>query len=169
MANDPKGHFLDWLRDAHAMEQQAISMLEAQSERLETYPELKAAILRHLDETRIQAQMLERCLVRLGDDTSTFKDMTGRLMAFGQGLVGSMVEDEVVKGALASFAFEEMEIGTYRLMIAAADVVGDAETKAVLEQILDEEVAMADWLYDHLPVVTAEFLRRDAADVAAKR
>lgn len=169
MATDPKEHYLDWLRDAHAMEQQAITMLEAQAERLETYPDLRAAVSRHLEETRSQAKSLERCLVRLGEDTSTLKDLTGRLTAFGQGLVGGMVEDEVVKGALSSYTFEHMEIGSYRLLIAAADVVGDLETKAVLEQILEQEVAMADWLYNHLPVVTAEFLLRDASDIEAKR
>ena len=31
----------DWLRDAHAMEQQAEKMLEATSSRLENYPELR--------------------------------------------------------------------------------------------------------------------------------
>lgn len=34
-------NLLDWLRDAHAMEQQAEKMLKAQSERLEHYPKLK--------------------------------------------------------------------------------------------------------------------------------
>ena len=33
-------NLLDWLRDAHAMEQQAETMLNAQVERLEHYPEL---------------------------------------------------------------------------------------------------------------------------------
>jgi len=44
-------HLLDWLRDAHAMEQQAEQMLRAQSGRLEHYPELKTRIDQHLEET----------------------------------------------------------------------------------------------------------------------
>lgn len=34
----PEKNLLDWLRDAHAMEQQAEKMLKAQSERLSTIP-----------------------------------------------------------------------------------------------------------------------------------
>jgi ferritin-like metal-binding protein YciE len=41
-------NLLDWLRDAHAMEQQAEKMLKAQSERLEHYPQLKARIDFHI-------------------------------------------------------------------------------------------------------------------------
>lgn len=51
-------NLLDWLRDAHAMEQQAEKMLTAQSERLEHYPELKARIVQHIDETRGQRELL---------------------------------------------------------------------------------------------------------------
>mgnify|MGYP002716823196 CR=1 FL=1 len=44
MTTEAREHLLDWLRDAHAMEQQAEKMLKAQAERLEHYPELKARI-----------------------------------------------------------------------------------------------------------------------------
>lgn len=45
----PQENLLDWLRDAHAMEQQAEKMLKAQSERLENYPQLKARIDEHIE------------------------------------------------------------------------------------------------------------------------
>ncbi|TCN33344.1 uncharacterized protein DUF892 [Sinorhizobium americanum] len=59
-------HLHAWLRDAHAIEEQAITMLTSQSERLENYPELKAQIDKHLRETRDQVAMLDRCLERTG-------------------------------------------------------------------------------------------------------
>jgi Rad3-related DNA helicase len=40
--NDETHHILDWLRDAHAIEQQSESMLQSQVKRLQNYPELKA-------------------------------------------------------------------------------------------------------------------------------
>ena len=40
-------NLLDWLRDAHAMEQQAENMLTSQVERLEHYPQLRARIQQH--------------------------------------------------------------------------------------------------------------------------
>ena len=39
-----------WLRDAYAMENQAIEILEKQANRLEHYPELRAKVRSHLDQ-----------------------------------------------------------------------------------------------------------------------
>jgi ferritin-like metal-binding protein YciE len=48
--------------------------------------------------------------------------------------------------------------------------VGDEETQRVCEKILPEEIAMADWLKEHLPELTQAFLARSSsAKVAAKR
>src|SRR5690606_36737977 len=38
---EPREHLLHWLRDAHAMEQQAERMLKAQASRIENYPAMK--------------------------------------------------------------------------------------------------------------------------------
>ena len=70
-------HLVAWLRDAHAMEEQAITMLTSQSSRLENYPELKTRIDRHLQETKDQAAMLERCLERLVGGTSSIQAFSG--------------------------------------------------------------------------------------------
>lgn len=166
----PQENLLDWLRDAHAMEQQAEKMLKAQSERLEHYPRLKARIDQHIEETLDQQRLIDECLTRLGGSSSTLKDIGGKLMAFGQAVGGSLMSDEVIKGAMAGYVFENMEIASYTVLIAAAQETGDAETKAACEKILPQEVAMADWLREHLPELTQAFLQRSAApDEEAKR
>ncbi len=38
---EPQENLMDWLRDAHAMEQQAEQMLKAQAARIEHYPQLR--------------------------------------------------------------------------------------------------------------------------------
>ena len=50
-----KDNLLDWLRDAHALEQQAETMLKTTASRLENYPTFKARIEAHVEETREQA------------------------------------------------------------------------------------------------------------------
>jgi ferritin-like metal-binding protein YciE len=156
----PQENLLDWLRDAHAMEQQAENMLKAQSKRLEHYPELKARIDQHLQETLGQQKLINECLTRLGGSSSTIKDMTGRLMAFGQAVGGSLMSDEVIKGAMAGYVFENVEIAAYTVLIAAAKAAGDLETLAACEEILPQEIAMAEWLLQHLPDLTEAFLER---------
>ncbi len=152
-------NLLDWLRDAHAMEQQAETMLKATTSRLENYPTLKARLESHIDETREQARLIKSCIDRRGSGTSAVKDMAAKATATAQGLSGMFVSDEVVKGAMASYTFEHMEIASYRCLIAAADAVGDAETSRICQQILKQEEAMAAWLGEQLPQVTAQFLQ----------
>jgi ferritin-like metal-binding protein YciE len=162
MATNPNEHLVDWLRDAHAMEQQAETMLQSMAERLEHYPVLRTRIVEHISETQWQRSQLEGCLSRLGASPSVIKDMGGKLMAFGQGVSGMMVSDEVVKGSMAGYVFENMEIASYTVLIAAARHAGDTETAAVCEQIIAQERAMAAWLLEHLPSTTDAFLSRSA-------
>ena len=169
MATSARDNLIAWLRDAHAMEEQAETMLNAQFERLEHYPDLKARIGKHIDETKQQASLLKECLDRLGEGNSAFKDAAGKLTAMAQGMGGMFATDEVVKGSLASYTFEHMEIASYRILIATAEYVGDEETASVCRRILDEELAMAKWLEENIGAVTLQFLTRDESDVAAKR
>jgi ferritin-like metal-binding protein YciE len=167
---DIHDNLLDWLRDAHAMEQQAEQMLKAQAERIEHYPVVKARIEEHLQETLGQQKLLAGCIERLGGKPSAVKDVMGKVMAFGRAAGGALNSDEIIKGAIASYVFENLEIATYTALIAAAQTAGDAETVRVCEQILPQEQAMAAWVLEHLPQLTEEFLVRDATpDVEAKR
>ena len=49
------------------------------------------------------------------------------------------VEDEIVKGAMASYTFEHMEAAAYRASIAAAEAVATQKQKRS-ERILQEEL-----------------------------
>lgn len=167
---DHNENLLDWLRNAHAMEKQAEQMLKAQASRIQHYPELKARIEAHIDETLQQQRIVDDCIARLGGKPSVTKDLAAKTMAFGQAVAGMTNTDEVVKGAIAGYVFEHVEIATYTTLIAAAKAVGDVATQRACESILPQEQAMADWLLEHLPQVTAQFLERDAAEgVVAKR
>lgn len=166
---EARENLMDWLRDAHAMEKQAETMLSATAERLENYPELRSKLQAHAEETRQQAVLVEQCLQRLGEDTSTLKDVVGKTTAMAQGLSGMFVSDEVVKAMMASYTFEHMEIAAYRSLIAAAELVGDVETQRVCEAILPQEQAMADWLEERIGSITQQFLQRDMqSDATAK-
>jgi ferritin-like metal-binding protein YciE len=167
---DSQERLAQWLRDAHAMEEQAETMLSGQIRRLENYPELRDRMTMHLEETKQQAQRLEQCLDRMGEGSSTLKDAGGKIVAMGQSISGMFAGDEVMKGSLASYTFEHMEIASYKMLITAAGEVGDAETQRACEQNLREEQAMADWLENNLATITTEFLRREERDAdSAKR
>lgn len=167
--SEGREHLLNWLRDAHAMEQQAETMLSSQIERIENYPKLKARMEEHLLETRQQAEIVARCIRDLGGDTSAIKDLAARTVAVAQGLSGLFVGDEIVKGSLASYTFEQMEIASYRILISAAEALGEHEVAAACRGILAQEEAMASWLEQETPATVWKFLKRsDAPGLVAK-
>ncbi|MCA1772335.1 MAG: ferritin-like domain-containing protein [Halomonas sp.] len=161
-------HLIDWLRDAHAMEKQAEKMLKAQASRLEHYPQLEQRIVKHIEETKRQVEKLEHCMGLLGTDASTIKDLGAQMTAFGQAIGGMMAEDEVVKAGIASYAFENFEIASYKAIIKAADMASQPEISQVCNEILQEEVAMAEWLSQHLDDVTHQYLLREDENLRAK-
>jgi ferritin-like metal-binding protein YciE len=167
---DARSWLVTWLRDAHAMEEQAEAMLAAQAERIDNYPDLEQRIRQHLEETKGQAARLKECLDGLGEGTSMLKDVGGKLAATGQAIGGAFAGDEVMKGSLVSYTFEQMEIASYTALIAAAEHLGEAQIAQACQQNLQEEIAMAEWLSSHLPATTRAFLDRAAAgDPGAKR
>ncbi|AIX49242.1 MULTISPECIES: ferritin-like domain-containing protein [Pantoea] len=163
-------HFIDWVRDAHAMEKQAESMLEKMAARLEHYPDLKARIEQHIDETREQQQLVQSVIDRYDTSRSVIKDAAGKLSAFGQAVGGMMTEDEVVKGAISGNVFENFEIANYTALIAAAEQLNDSESVSIFTRIREQEQAMADWTANHLGDVTKQFLIRSSTPgVEAKK
>lgn len=168
--SEAKEELADWLRDAHAMEMQAESMLKGQAARLENYPQLKARIEQHITETQRQARDVEQCLKSIGEDTSALKDTGGKAMAMMQAMSGVVMGDEVIKGTLVGYSFEHMEIASYTVLIAAAEAAGEREVASVCERILGEEQAMAEWLSVHTPEIVRTYLsRKENPDVRAKR
>lgn len=149
-------HYHDWLRDAHAMEKQAESMLESMASRIENYPDIKARIEQHISETKHQITMLEEVLDRNGISRSVLKDSMSKMAAMGQSIGGMFPSDEIVKGSISGYVFEQFEIACYTSLLAAAKA-GDTASIPTIEAILKEEMQMADWLIKHIPQTTEQF------------
>ena len=163
-------HYHDWLRDAHAMEKQAESMLESMASRIDNYPDVRARIEQHINETKRQITLLEEILDRNDISRSVLKDSMSKMAALGQSIGGMFPSDEIVKGSISGYVFEQFEIACYTSLLAAAKKAGDTASIPAIETILAEEREMADWLIRHIPQTTEQFLlRSDASGVEAKK
>lgn len=70
---------------------------------------------------------------------------------------------------MAGYVFETVGIATYTVQIAAAQAAGDVKTQAAREQILPQEVDMAEWLLEHLSEITEPLLiRSEDSNLEAK-
>jgi ferritin-like metal-binding protein YciE len=168
MNTEARGVFVTGLRNAHAMEKQALSIMNPQVERIENYPELSSQLRRHIGETEGQIDRLETILERLDEDPSAIKDTVmgavGGLAALGHATAG----DEILKNSFANFAFENYEIAAYTSLISLARASGETEAIPLLEQNLQEEESMAQWLESNIEAVTEQYVSLRAAGDEAK-
>lgn len=160
MTNAAKDTFVVGLRNAHAMETQARGLMERQSERLDQYPEVKAKIAAHLQETNEQLRRLEQCLEACGESTSSLKDTTQSVMASAQAMMHAMAGDEILKNTFANNAFENFEIAAYKSLLALCGPAGVEQARAPLETSLKEEQRMAQWIDANVEKVTMEYIAR---------
>jgi ferritin-like metal-binding protein YciE len=157
------------LRNQHAVENQAIELLERQLGRLENYPEMADRMRQHLEESKQQAARIEELLASLNTSHSTLKDMVTSFMGNVAALGHASASDEVVKNTFANFAFEHYEIASYQSLLVVADLAGEQASTSVLRQSLQEEQAMAQWIEDHLKPTMVRYVERYAAGETAGR
>lgn len=159
--------FIDGLRNAHAMEKQALSIMQPQLKRLEHYPQVSALLDRHIRETEGQIQRLDQIFESVNETSSGLKDTMLSLSGSMAALTHSMASDEILKNSLANFAFEHFEIAAYTALITAAEQANVPQAVALLKQNLDEERAMAADIYDGLPDVVRQYIALSASDQRA--
>jgi ferritin-like metal-binding protein YciE len=167
-ANETRTIFVTGLKNAHAMENQALSIMKPQVSRIENYPEVADRLEAHIRETEGQIQRLEDILSGLSESHSALKDMALSMGGAMAAVTHSMASDEIVKNSLANFAFENFEIAAYKSLLTIAELGNFPAAMAGLKANLDEEVAMANWLDNNLRGVTIKFASLKEAGASAK-
>jgi ferritin-like metal-binding protein YciE len=145
------------LRNQHAVENQAIELLERQVERLENYPEMASRMRDHINESKEQASRLEELLAALDTSHSAVKDTMMSIVGNLAALMHAPAPDEVIKNTFANYAFEHYEIAAYKSLLTLAELTGDEPAAAILHQSLREEEAMAHWIDTHIVDTTRTF------------
>jgi ferritin-like metal-binding protein YciE len=131
-----------YLADAHAIEEQAIELLEKGPE-IAGAATLEELYAEHLAETRDQQELVAGRLTALGGSPSALKDAALRAGALNWGLFFQAQPDTPHKLAAFAYAFEHLEISAYELLKRVAQRAGDAETVELSERILRQEYEAA--------------------------
>ncbi len=163
MASSVQDIYVTALRNAHALEAQAIQILSRQAERLENYPAMLDRLRQHIEESRNQSARLEQILDRLGTSHSAIKDAMTGFMGNMAAMAHVVTQDEVIKNTFANYAFEHYEIAAYKALLEVADAAGDSQAPALLRQSLEEEQRMAQWIDQHLPETMRTYMRLETS------
>jgi ferritin-like metal-binding protein YciE/nucleoside-diphosphate-sugar epimerase len=134
---------LAYLRDVHALEGQAVKLLEAGAERAED-EHLEAAFRDHLGETRDHLTKVEGLLEERGAGPSLVKDAMLKAGGLNLSAFFGAQPDSTTKLAGFAFAFEHLEVAAYELLQRVAARAGDEGVVATAEEILVEERRAAE-------------------------
>jgi ferritin-like metal-binding protein YciE len=144
---DMKDQLRSYLADAHAIEKQAIQLLERRPTSDDTLAQgLEQAYDHHLVETREHAELIDQRLAALGGDPSSLKDAALRLGAMNWSGFFAGHPDTSGKFAAFAYAFEHLEIAGYEQLRRVADRAGDPATAGAVHAIAGQERAAAKQL-----------------------
>ncbi|MCJ2135502.1 ferritin-like domain-containing protein [Methylobacterium sp. J-026] len=169
MATDTHEIYVTALKNTHAVEMQALQIMERQVERLEHYPEMEQALRRHIAETHGQRQRLEEALQSLSESPSALKEgflgFVGNMMALGH----APAQDEILKNTYANHAFENFEIAAYESLLVIGDAGGQQGHRTAFQQSLKEEEGMAAAVRSLIGPTTERYIKLTTAGAKADR
>src|SRR4051794_21295503 len=161
---------IDQLREAEAVEQSSISLLQSHLRGAPPGP-YRAALRRHLDETRRHAHQVAERLQDLGATRSPLQTAIG----LGEAVVGratglalaplsllsSRSSPEVLLRHLSDdIAAESREVATYETLERLADAAGDAATASLARAVRGDEERALQGLQDLLEPLADRVARR---------
>ena len=169
MATDVQDLYIGALQNTHALELQALQIMQRQIERLQNYPEMAEALQAHVEETHVQRDRLEAALKAVAATPSTVKDVVLGFMGNMAALAHVPASDEVLKNAFANRAFENFEAASYQSLLVFAEVAGQARFVPSFQKSLDEELAMSQRIADLVEPTTRRFIALSRAGEKADR
>jgi ferritin-like metal-binding protein YciE len=135
------GEALDsYLADAHALEAQAIQLLDKGKDT----EGLQALFSEHLAETRHHSELIEQLLEARGGSPSKLKDAALAMGALNWGAFFKAQPDTPAKLAGFAYAFEALEVAGYELLSRTARRAGEEATAVMAERICGEERTAAE-------------------------
>ena len=135
--------FVTGLKNAHAVENQALALMDRQIDRARNFTEVAARLKAHRLETEGQILRLETLLDGFDEKPSGLKDAALSLGGNLAAMSHSFAEDEILKNAFANRAFENDEAAAYDAPTTLAEAAGQGARPPAFEMSLREELAMA--------------------------
>lgn len=169
MADDIRAIYATALKNAHAVELQALQIMERQVERLERYPEMEQALRSHITETHHQRDRLEAALDAVAERPSALKEGVLGFMGNMAALAHAPAQDEILKNSFANHAFENFEVAVYEALIVITEAAGQSAHVPAFETSLREEQAMAQRVHELLRPTTQRYLELTLAGAKADR
>jgi ferritin-like metal-binding protein YciE len=140
---DIEKDLVKYLRDAHALEAQALQLLET-GPQIAEFEALAEVFREHLEQTREHQRLIDERLAAHSARPARFQAGGMRMGALNIGTFFKAQPDTPAKLAGFAYSFEALETGAYELLARTARRAGDEQTATVAERILAEERTAAE-------------------------
>jgi ferritin-like metal-binding protein YciE len=157
------------LRNAHAVEKEAIQVMQRQVDRITNYPDVSKRLREHIKETEQQVARLDEILERHEEGPSMLKDLVTQVMGNSAAVAHAAAGDEILKNTFANQALEAYEIAAYKSLITMALRQDDKKAVQLLKRSLAEEERMAKWVDANVVKLTQAYLDRETSGRKADR
>jgi ferritin-like metal-binding protein YciE len=151
--------FVTGLKNSHAAARECRTMVAAQANRLESYPDIRERLELHVQEKDRQLERLEAILAGLGETRSAFKDTAMSMMAAFGNMANAAADDEVIKGSMALLGLAKVEAAGYETLLVFGEAAGASDALRPLQQCLSEERSIASFVEDNLRATGLRFLQ----------
>jgi ferritin-like metal-binding protein YciE len=151
-----------FLADVHSIEVQALAQMERAPD-IAGEPTLSRIFSDHLEETREHERLVLDVLTQRGAETSTLKDLAGRVGGWAMIVFARINPDTPGKLVAHAFSYEHMEMAAYALLEQAAERANDPVVAELAQRIATQEKAMGQRLAAAFDQAVDASLRTKAA------
>jgi ferritin-like metal-binding protein YciE len=155
------------LEDVYALEAQLVKVLGEHAQDAQDEPMIRQKIEQHLRETELHRDRIEQRLNALGVGKPGMKTALSSMMGQMVGAMSGSRTNVLAKNARDEYTSEHMEIASYVELITIAQTLGDIDTVRTAQLNLRDEVAMQQWLIQHMPEATLKGLQKEGLQVPA--
>lgn len=169
MATTDEGRrqLIKYIEDAHALESHLVQTLGDHVKDAQDEPMIRQKIEQHLRETEVHRERLEQRLNALGVGKPGMKTSISGLFGQVMGSIAGSRGTGLAKDVRDEYVSECMEVAQYLQLITVAQAVGDMDTARVAQSNLRDEIAMQQWLIEHVPEATLRNLAKEGVQLPA--
>jgi ferritin-like metal-binding protein YciE len=162
---------VQYLNEAHAME---LAMVQTLGAHISITPRsaYRTGLERHLRQTRLHAERIERRLEQLGEGRNPLQvgfalaqATLGQAISTAKAPVdmirGASTAEKLLKNAKDEAVSEQLEIVTYRALQRLAEAVGDDQTARLAASIRADEQKMETLLHEQVEVLTEAVVKEE--------
>lgn len=157
---DAKSIYFTALQNTRALEKQGLEQMERQLSGLESYPEYRLVLQKHVATTKTQLARLDRALAEAGQTASGLKETITSIAGSIGAAVHAVAQDETLKNLYAGYAFQYDQIAAYRSLIVIAEAAGQTAHIADFRLSIEEEKQAAGAVDALIESITRTYIDR---------